>query len=182
MLKKNLAALALVAAIAPFPSTFPVAAEVPTPSKHELAEQACLVAAAWNEARGTPVPQITAVMHVVVNRTKHPSYEPTICGVVLERGQFQMTPSFRAAVQRARRTGHFEVAGLQGANARAMERIRAVAALVQNGHSVDPTGGATHFWSPALRQLMGYRRPPSWARRLPMTRSLGPFRFHRQII
>jgi hypothetical protein len=39
MLKKNLAALALVAAIAPFPSTFPVAAEVPTAGSRRVRSQ-----------------------------------------------------------------------------------------------------------------------------------------------
>jgi spore germination cell wall hydrolase CwlJ-like protein len=179
MFKTKTAAAVLAAALSLLSLIYPAAVAQaqdagPTPS-----DRACLVAAAWNEARGAPDTQVVAVMHVVVNRTHHPAYSHTVCGVVLEKGQFQMTKPFRAAVDSARRTGHFVVKGLRDQERVVLDRMNAIAVMVLDGDSVDPTKGATHFWSPALRKTMGYASGPSWARKLPLTLSLGPFRFHR---
>jgi spore germination cell wall hydrolase CwlJ-like protein len=179
MFKNKTAAAVLAAALSLLSLILPI-----TPAQAEgtgptPADRACLVAAAWNEARGAPDTQVAAVMHVVVNRTHHPAFAHSVCGVVLAKGQFQMTKPFRAAVDSARRTGHFVVKGLRDQERVVLDRIDAIATMVLDGDSVDPTKGATHFWSPALRKTMGYASGPSWAYKLPLTASMGPFRFHR---
>jgi spore germination cell wall hydrolase CwlJ-like protein len=142
-------------------------------------ERACLVAAAWNEARGAPDTQVTAVMHVVVNRTKHPAFAKTICGVVLEKGQFSMSPDMRNSVIESKKRGEVVLRGVRPAERGFVEKMEAIASLVIDGDSVDPTRGATHFYCPQLRKKLGFASPPMWAKKLPMTLSLGPFRFHR---
>ena len=144
------------------------------------AERACLVAAAWNEARGRTDAEIIAVMHVVINRVKHPAYESTVCGVVLERGQFQMTPRVRNTVLESRRRGQFVFRGSNRIESATVDKLEALASMIIHGQSVDTTGGATHFYCPKLRRKMGYSDPPAWARKMPMTLSLGEFRFYRQ--
>lgn len=178
MSKKILAAAALAAALLS-PSVGSTAPSVDKVARGQTHERACLVAAAWNEARGRPDTEMAAVMHVVVNRVEHPAFAKSVCGVVLEKGQFQMDRRFRDAVERARRTGRFIVSGLRDADRAILDRLDALATIVLDGNSVDPTKGATHFWSPKLRREMGYASGPAWARKLPMTLSLGPFRFHK---
>ncbi len=142
-------------------------------------ERACLVAAAWNEARGRPDKEISAVMHVVVNRTKHPAFQNTVCGVVLEKGQFSMSPKMRSAVIESKRRGQFVMRGLKPTDAALVEKMEAVATIILDGNSVDPTKGATHFFCPKLRKALGYSKAPAWAMKLPMTLALGEFRFFR---
>jgi len=49
----------------------------------------CLSEAAYHEARGDGVSGMTAVMMVIINRTKYPEkFSRSICGVVHQRGQF----------------------------------------------------------------------------------------------
>ena len=171
----------IVAAVMAAALTFPSFTTSASPSHVPPLErdQACLVAAAWNEARGRSDDEITAVMHVVVNRTEHSAFEKTVCGVVLQKGQFQMSTQFRQAVVAARSTGKFVMKGLRDADRAILDKLAALAAMVLDGDSVDTTKGATHFWSPKLRKQMGYASGPSWAKKLPQTLALGPFRFHR---
>jgi spore germination cell wall hydrolase CwlJ-like protein len=178
MLKQKTAAalvvaLALISTMVP---TMPAFAREALPSP---GDRACLIAAAWNEARGAPDSQVTAVMYVVVNRTRHPAFGRTICGEVLAKGQFQMTKPFRSAVKTAKRTGVFVVKGLRTQERVVLDRVSEIADKVLGGEAADNTKGATHFWSPALRKEMGYKSGPTWAMKLPLTLSMGPFRFHR---
>ena len=137
----------------------------------------CLIAATWNEARGRPDREIIAVMHAVINRSRHPAYPDTVCKVVLQRGQFQMSTHFRQIVHGLRK--EFVPPSKAPADVRAFEKIRALAGFVLDGNSVDPTNGATHFYSPRLRVIMGLKADPSWAARILRTASIGEFRFHR---
>jgi N-acetylmuramoyl-L-alanine amidase len=168
---------AVMAAALLFPSITTSAS--PSPVTKLDREQACLVAAAWNEARGRPDIEIAAVMHVVINRTEHPAFNKTVCGVVLQKGQFQMSKPFREAVVSASATGKFVMKGLRDADRAILDKLAATASMILDGNSVDVTKGATHFWSPKLRSQMGYASGPSWAMKLPQTLALGPFRFHR---
>ena len=124
MSKKILAAAALAAALLS-PSVGSTASAADRDGQGHARERACLVAAAWNEARGRPDTEVAAVMHVVVNRVEHPAFAKSVCGVVLEKGQFQMDRKFRAAVERARRTGRFIVAGLRDADRAILDRLPA---------------------------------------------------------
>ena len=146
----------------------------------QRASSACLVAAAWNEARGRPTEEVVAVMHAVVNRSNHPAFESTVCGVVLEKGQFHMAPDFRRLVVEAKRTGHVRLKLSRPADVSTYERMAVLADLVLDGNSADPTHGATHFYTPKLRALMRLPKAPAWAKRLQFTAAIGEFRFHKQ--
>jgi spore germination cell wall hydrolase CwlJ-like protein len=51
--------------------------------------------------------------------------------------------------------------------------------LVYAGRIPDPTGGATHFWTPKLRKKLDYKGPPGWAGKMKRTARIGEFVFHR---
>ena len=146
------------------------------------ADRSCLVAAAWNEARGRPDMEIIAVMSVVINRTSYSEYPSTLCGVVLDDGQFQMTANFRKAVRVAKAGGNFrnKLGKLEPADANAITKLDGIAKIVLEGFVADPTHGATHFYSPKLRKSLGLPAKPSWANRMTLTASIGEFRFRKQ--
>lgn len=48
----------------------------------------CLALAIFHEARGEPIKGQKAVAEVVLNRTNHPSFPQTVCGVVKQPRQF----------------------------------------------------------------------------------------------
>ena len=135
--------------------------------------RACLAAAAWNEARGRPDVEIIAVMHVVRNRTEQANRPHNICGVVMERGQFHLNAQAKSLLYNARFPRHD--------GPEAPEKLLTLAEFVLNGDSIDPTHGATHFYTPRLRRVMGLSAAPDWARRLRLTASIGEFRFHKEV-
>ena len=139
----------------------------------------CLVAAAWNEARGRTDKEITGVMSVVLNRSRHPDYPSTICGVVLEKGQFQMSPKIRKVVRLAKSGKNYRKAlgSLEPADAKALIDLDIIAGRVIKGYVADPTKGATHFYTPSMRKRLGLPADPSWAKRMSRTASIGEFRF-----
>lgn len=128
----------------------------------------CLSAAAYYEAGDDPVGQ-RAVIQVVLNRTRHPSYPKSVCGVVFEGS--------------TRKTGCQFTFTCDGSLARvpsmaAWNRARALALAALDG-AVDPSvGAATHYhanyvlpyWAPRLEKLtqigahVFYRFPGSWGR------------------
>ena len=128
----------------------------------------CLSAAAYYEAGDDPVGQ-RAVIQVVLNRTRHPSYPKSVCGVVFEGS--------------TRKTGCQFTFTCDGSLARvpspaAWNRARALAMAALDG-AVDPSvGAATHYhanyvlpyWAPRLEKLtqigvhVFYRFPGSWGR------------------
>lgn len=55
----------------------------------------CLSETVWREARGETWDGKVAVAKVVLNRTKTSPYPNTVCGVVLQRGQFQWTKKWK---------------------------------------------------------------------------------------
>lgn len=61
----------------------------PSVSAQELKKQLqCIHEAIYHEARGEPTEGIHAVMSVIYNRTKHPKFPSTYCGVVHQPYQF----------------------------------------------------------------------------------------------
>lgn len=129
----------------------------------------CLAAAAWFEAGDDPVGG-RAVIQVVLNRARHPSYPKTVCGVVFEGSE--------------RRTGCQFTFTCDGALARtpspaAWARARALAAQALAGVTDTTVGAATHYhadyvvprWAPKLDKLaqigahIFYRFPGSWGRK-----------------
>ena len=51
-------------------------------------EAMCLSVALWFEARGESKKGQEAVAQTIINRSKHPSYPNSICGVIKQKGQF----------------------------------------------------------------------------------------------
>lgn len=149
-----------------------------TPAQHPHAAAACLAAAAWGEARNRSQTEKVGVMSAVVTRMKRPEYADTVCGVVLQRGQFQMSSRYRAAVRRAKNTGVMKLSNLEPKDAEALISMKRLAYAVLAGKHRDPTHGATHFYSPLLRVKLGLPRRPSWAKKLPHKLSTSGFEFH----
>jgi spore germination cell wall hydrolase CwlJ-like protein len=173
MLRKLIAAALSAALLAALPAL----AQTLT-SEGSPAARNCLVAAAWIEARGRPAIEAEAVMHVIVNRSNHPAYGGTACDVVLAKGQFQMVPAVRSALRRVRDgTAPVTVMSKKHDDPEIARLIECAERVLEGGD--DPTHGATHFYSPKLRIAMNLDRVPYWARRMPLTASLGEFRFHR---
>jgi hypothetical protein len=112
----------------------------------------CLAAAAWYEAGSDPEGQ-RAVIQVVLNRLKHPTFPKTICGVVLQGSErptgCQFTFTCDGSLARRRPTS----------SAWALARMRAEAAL--NGAVDANVMQATHYhadyvapwWSGQLERL-----------------------------
>lgn len=76
--------------------TLLVTALTVSPGKHNYnwlskKEFKCLVDNVYYEARGEPIDGQRMVAKVVLNRTKHPDYPDSICGVVYQPFQFSWT-------------------------------------------------------------------------------------------
>jgi spore germination cell wall hydrolase CwlJ-like protein len=142
-------------------------------------DRSCLIIAAWNEARGRTDKEATGVMSAVLNRVKHPDFPKTVCGVVLEQGQFEMAWKIRKTLRLAK-SGHSfrnSLGDLQPADEEALDRLDMLAGKVIKGYVADPTKGATHFYTPSVRRKRGLPADPLWAKKMTRTASIGEFRF-----
>jgi spore germination cell wall hydrolase CwlJ-like protein len=96
----------------------------------------CLAAAAWYEAGDDPTGE-RAVIQVVLNRARHPAFQPTICGTVFQGS--------------TRKTGCQFTFTCDGSllarqpSATAWTRARAIALAALNGAVVPEVGLATHY-------------------------------------
>lgn len=109
-------------------------------------EEDYLVRTVYGEARGEPAQGQQAVAHVIRNRAR--AANMPIRDVVLAPGQFEPwgNPQTRAQLE-----------GLDPAS----PEYQAILANVRGG-TQDPTGGATHFYSPTAQAAAG-RPTPAWA-------------------
>lgn len=57
------------------------------PDFAEIAEQSCLTAALYHEARGESETGQLAVARVIINRARSRAYPPSICGVVFQNAE-----------------------------------------------------------------------------------------------
>lgn len=126
----------------------------------------CLALAAMAEAGPSDTGQ-RAVIQVVLNRTRHPAFAKTICGVVFEGSQRQTGCQFTF-------TCDGSLARRYSASAWEQARLRAAEAL--GGYVFKPVGAATHYhtdwvfpyWSPRLEKLariethLFFRWPGQW--------------------
>jgi hypothetical protein len=138
----------------------------------------CLAAAAYYEAGDDWTGQ-RAVVQVVLNRARHPSYPKTVCGVVFQGSE--------------RRTGCQFTFTCDGSLARtpsrqAWTRARAISSSALNGAVDLSVGAATHYhadyvlpkWSANLVKLtkvgahIFYRFPGSWGRSSVFRKSVQP--------
>ena len=121
----------------------------------------CLAAAAYYEAGDDRAGQ-QAVIQVVLNRTRHPAYPNTVCGVVLQGSE--------------RRTGCQFTFTCDGSLARrpsasAWSRARATAAAALSGYVDKSVGSSTHYHADYVL--------PYWSHNLQKVAVVGPHIFYR---
>jgi spore germination cell wall hydrolase CwlJ-like protein len=126
----------------------------------------CLALAAMAEAGPSDTGQ-RAVIQVVLNRTRHPAFAKSICGVVFEGSERQTGCQFTF-------TCDGSLARRYSTSAWEQARLRAAEAL--GGYVFKPVGAATHYhtdwvfpyWSPKLEKLariethLFFRWPGQW--------------------
>jgi len=121
----------------------------------------CLTQAVYYEARGESGEGQAAVAQVVLNRTRHPAFPSTVCGVV-----FQGAGSSRCQFS-------FACDGSVGrpVDNRAWRRAEKVAARALDGFVMARVGAATHFHTVALS--------PAWGPKLLKVAQVGAHVFYR---
>lgn len=121
----------------------------------------CLTAALYYEASGESVDGQRAVAQVVLNRTRHPAFPATVCGVVyqgVERAHCQFSFVCDGALSRTPATAGWS-------------RAARIAAAALSGSVFAPVGLATHYHT--------YAVAPAWNRAMVMTDMVGAHLFHR---
>lgn len=122
----------------------------------------CLAAAVFYEAGDDVIGQ-QAVAQVVLNRVRHPAFQPSICGVVFHGAERQTGCQFTftcdGAMQRYRPSPS------------AWERARAVARLALAGFVYRPVGHATHYHTDWV--------VPYWSAKLDKISAVGTHLFFR---
>lgn len=122
----------------------------------------CLTAAIYYEAASETTEGQAAVAQVVLNRSRHPAYPRTVCGVVFQGSErttgCQFTFSCDGAMART-------------PNAAGWARARAVAAAALNGAVAPGVGMATHYHTDWVA--------PYWAPRLVKMKQIGTHIFYR---
>lgn len=122
----------------------------------------CLTAAIYYEAASETDDGMRGVAQVVLNRTRHPSFPGSICGVVFQGSNRAIVCQFTFACD--------------GAMARAPSRANwarasRIASEALGGRVFAPVGLATFYHTQAIW--------PSWGRSLAMTNVVGAHIFHR---
>jgi hypothetical protein len=122
----------------------------------------CLTATLYYEAASETDDGMRGVAQVVLNRTRHPSFPGTVCGVVFQGSQraivCQFTFSCDGSMARTPARGPWQ-------------RASRIAAEALAGRVFAPVGLATHYHTQAVW--------PSWGRSLAMTNVIGAHIFHR---
>ncbi len=104
----------------------------------------------YGEAAGEPPEGQRAVAAVIANRAKQSGQSPL--NVVTAKGQFEPwgNPATRAKLEAL------------DPNSEEYQKIFTNIQPILAGTGTDPTGGATHFYSPTAQEALG-REPPAWA-------------------
>ena len=127
--------------------SYPKQSEMQNLSKAQIE---CLVKNAYFESRNQGVKGMQAVTWVVLNRTKHPSYPSTPCGVIYAKFQFEWTRNGKTP---------------QIKEKDAYTQAERVVEGVLSGKLKDNTNSSTHFHSARIK--------PKWANRLSYTTTIG---------
>jgi spore germination cell wall hydrolase CwlJ-like protein len=120
----------------------------------------CLTQAVYYEARGETGAGQAAVAQVVLNRTRHPAFPKTVCGVVFQRVGASCQFSFACDGSIHRRV-----------EARAWRRAERVAAKALDGSVMPDVGNATHFHVARIN--------PGWGASLLRVNQVGQHIFYR---
>lgn len=122
----------------------------------------CLTAAIYYEAASETDDGMRGVAQVVLNRTRHPSFPGSVCGVVFQGSNRAIVCQFTFACD-----GAMARAPSRGNWARASR----IASEALGGRVFAPVGLATFYHTQAIW--------PSWGRSLAMTNVVGAHIFHR---
>lgn len=122
----------------------------------------CLTAALYYEAASESDDGMRGVAQVVLNRTRHPSFPGSVCGVVFQGSQRAIVCQF---------TFSCDGAMARAPNREQWARASRIAAEALAGRVFAPVGLATHYHTLAVW--------PSWGRTLVMTNVIGAHIFHR---
>jgi hypothetical protein len=132
-------------------------------------DQFLLALCLFREARGSSLPALTAIYHVILNRVNdpHKRWRRTIPGVILQPLQF-------SSFNRDSPDQAFPVPPEPGTQPNPDWRAwQDCLTVVQTQLLADPTGGANCYESCAPGQL------PAWASPEKITVTVGPFRFYK---
>lgn len=132
-------------------------------------DQLLIALCLYREARGCSLAAMTAIYHVIINRTEdpHKRWRRTISGVILQPMQFS---SFSADSKDAVFPTQPEPGQQPSADWLAWQNCLTV---VEAQLLADPTDGANSYESCAPGEL------PSWATQDALTCTVGPFRFYK---
>ena len=161
LLKVDTAKLALAVPFAPGDHAW---ARNPLPkSVMSVAEQRCLAAGVYFEARGESVKGQAAVAQVILNRVKNPRYPNTVCGVVYQNDDWRNRCQFSFACDgikdRINEPSHWR-------------KAKEVAYAVASGEIYLPeVGSATHYHATYVK--------PRWARTMEKMKKIGTHIFYR---
>lgn len=122
----------------------------------------CLTAAIYYEAASETTEGQAAVAQVVLNRSRHPAYPRTVCGVVFQGSERTTGCQFSFSCDGAM---------ARTPNAAGWARARAVASAALNGAVAPGVGMATHYHTDWVA--------PYWAPRLVKMKQIGTHIFYR---
>jgi len=122
----------------------------------------CLTAALYYEAASESDDGMRGVAQVVLNRTRHPSFPGSVCGVVFQGSQRAIVCQFTFACDGAM---------ARAPNRATWSRASRIAAEALAGRVFPAVGLATHYHTQAVW--------PSWGKSLVMTNIVGAHIFHR---
>lgn len=146
--------------------------------KFDQREKHCLALALYGEARGETAESMEAVAWVIINRTNSIKFPNTVCGVVLQRSQFESLGPNTFLRFLAIESQNGTMAFPEMNNAWLANKLQHIAERVFYGLEQDPTVGATHFWSPTVQFALG-RTAPKWSEHLAYKRDVGNHKFYR---
>lgn len=142
----------------------------------------CLAFIAWAEARSEGVAGMRAVVAVVLNRSRSPSFPVHPCEVIGAPGAFEpvLRDGYRGTALALKRRQLAPFPRPRSAvDAAALQTARLLVWTMAQAKEIrDPTSGATHFLAPKVLKARG-QAIPGWTRRMARTARIGGHDFFR---
>ena len=122
----------------------------------------------WGEARGEPTKGVIAVAWTIKNRANKPCWwGNSIESVCLKKYQFSCWNS--------NDPNYPFLSGKKPIPTKDYVRLQESAVAVIDGHELDPTYGATHYYAKSMRN------PPVWTKGAKMTTVIGNHIFYKDV-